>query len=162
MAWRGYSVSFVLSMALMVAASANAEPGARPDPAGADELGLPTRAPRFELAWPLAPRRVSFTLASPITTADGVQQPFAAEVQWWSAGPVGLRSFETVAPSYELDCHVTCQPVLERTFGTEARVELGGAGVVPATQLFARSALVQVPPRSFSRFQIGLGGLLDL
>ncbi len=171
MARRGYSVLLVPSLVLLSAAALRAEPKSAADPAGADTLGheLPALGPRLELRWPLSPQRVSFSLAQPIASADGPLQPYAAEAVWWSSGPLSLRSFDRVQQSFELDCRVTCQPVLERSLGVEARLELGGGGVVPETHLFARGSLVQTPaalaavaPRNFGRFQLGLGGQLDL
>jgi hypothetical protein len=149
----------------IVPAAAFADAPAAPDPAGADVLGneLPLMGPRLRLTWPLEPKQVSFNLGQPILSADGILQPYHLEALWLQRGPLELRSFQRVEQSVELDCTLTCQPVLERSVGVEARLKLGAPSrAVPETHLFARGESFVSALRSGQRLTLGLGGLLDL
>ncbi len=142
-----------------------AEEPAAPDPAGADTLGneLPLMGPRLRLTWPIQPKQVSFNLGRPILSADGILQPYRLEALWLQQGPLELRTFQRVEQSVELDCTLTCQPVLERSVGVEAKLKLGAPSrAVPETHLFARGESFLSALRSGQRLTFGLGGLLDL
>ena len=144
--------------------TASAE-GPAPDPAGADTLGaeLPFVGPRLRLTWPLQPEQVSFNPGQPIPSADGLLRPYRLEALWLQRGPLELKSFQRVEQSIELDCWLTCQPVLERSAGVEGRLQLGAVGrTVPESHVFARGASILSPLQRGQRLLFGLGGLLDL
>jgi hypothetical protein len=78
-------------------------------------------------------------------------------------GPLDLLAFNRVRSAMELDCSsVPCAPAVERTMGTEVRLNLGGSGVIPENHLFLRRETVINPVRSYSRLGFGIGGVLDL
>ncbi|HVJ15495.1 MAG TPA: hypothetical protein VM686_08640 [Polyangiaceae bacterium] len=154
----------VCTALVLFSAIASAERPTRPDPAGADTLSaeLPKVMPRLRLSWPFEPRRVSFNPGQPFLSANGVLQPYRFEAQWWQSGPFELKSLHHVEQSSELDCSLTCQPVMERSTGVEARLQLGSARALPETFLFAKGVSFFSPQRSGQRLTFGLGGLLDL
>ncbi|MGC4089619.1 MAG: hypothetical protein QM756_17375 [Polyangiaceae bacterium] len=126
---------------------------------------------RLELEFPLLrPLRFSFN-AAPVAGYEQLALPtFRSESVWWQRGALSLQTFSQQAPAFELDCSVTCQPMLERTLGVEGRLELGGLGrAAPATNLYVRAQSSQVfpsaagtgRPRTFSLLSAGFGGLLD-
>ena len=155
--------SVCIALAL-VSAAASAEGPPRPDRAGADTLnaGLPFAMPRLLLSWPLQPKRITFDPGQPISSANGVLQPYGFEVQWWQRGALELESFQLAEQSSELDCTLTCQPVIERSTGVEARLHLGGARALPETYFFTKGASFFSPVQSGQRLTFGLGGMLDL
>lgn len=153
--------SLRLGIVLAVAAVTT---GAHADPKEGAVLGdeLPPLMPRLQLTWPIAPQRLSFDLSRPILSADGPLQPYHYQATWWRSGPLELLSFQSVDQSFELECRLTCQPVIERSWGAEARYHLGGSGAVPDPYLFARRAVVLSPLKTEGRLLVGLGGQLDL
>ena len=146
--------------------AASADGPAPPDPAGADTLGseLPFVGPRLRLTWPIQPQQTSFTMSQPILSAEGLLQPYRLETLWLKSGRLELRSFQSVEQGMELDCRLTCQPVLEHSVGLEARLKLGALHrAVPETYVFAKGAPILSALRGSSqRLTLGLGGLLDL
>jgi hypothetical protein len=120
---------------------------------------------RFQLQLPI--------IGKPLTIAWQVgSEPTYETLSWptydWqtvllSRGPVELFAFNRVKPAIELGClSTTCRPIQEKTFGAEMRMNLGGRGALPKNYLFLRHGTVRTPLRSFSRFGVGIGGLLDL
>ncbi len=78
-------------------------------------------------------------------------------------GPIDWLAFNRVRPAMELDCSIVpCAPALERTMGTEVRLNLGGTGVLPENHLFLRRETVINPVRSYTRMGLGIAGALDL
>ncbi len=77
-------------------------------------------------------------------------------------GPLDWVAFSRVRPALELDCSsVPCVPTVEKTVGTELRLNLGGRGALPANHLFVRPETVLHPVRSHSRIGFGLAGSLN-
>ena len=120
---------------------------------------------RFQLQLPL--------IGTPLTIVWQVGSSPTHELLRWPTydwqtmllerGPVELFAFNRVKPAIELECTSTlCGPVQEKTLGAEMRVNLGGNGALPKNYLFLRGANVRSPLRNFSRFGVGIGGLLDL
>ena len=120
---------------------------------------------RFQLRVPI--------IGKPLTIAWQVGSAPSYELLRWptydwqtillNRGPVELFVFNRVKPAIELNCLSTkCEPIQDKTLGAEMRVNLGGRGALPKNYLFLRRETLLTPPRNFSRFGVGIGGLLDL
>jgi hypothetical protein len=119
--------------------------------------------------FPIAPLRFTFSEVRPVAPAawNGPTEQFIAEAVWWEAGPVSFRTITSSLQSLELDCRLTCAPQRELSISAEARVELGGATVVPENYAYAGYKQFAAPGGSFSKrgsslINMGIGGLLDL
>lgn len=162
----------ILSWLVGVALGVGATQIARADPLGAGpNPGGPSLWSRLELEFPvLKPLRFSFD-GQAVPGFEPLRLPtFRSESVWFESGRLSLRSFTQVAPSLELDCSVTCQPMLDHTLGVEGRLQLGGVGpAIPATYLYVRGQSTQVFPtapaargaQKFGLLSAGFGGLLD-
>lgn len=147
-----------------------------PGTATADPTSRPSSSPRtffapLELELPfLRPLRFSFS-SDPVPGFESLRLgTYRTESVWLERENLSLRTFGHVAPSLELDCSLTCQPMLERVAGVEGRLGLGGVGrAIPATYLFLRGQSSHVAPlvpgtrglQKSNLLSFGLGGLLD-
>jgi hypothetical protein len=113
--------------------------------------------PPLRLTWPM-PLAFSFTGHESIAYADGPLSTFRAEALWARRGPLALKSFASAQQSIELDCRLSCQPVLERSFGIEARLDLGSMGALRDTHVFLRGGVVATPWRRSMKLDLGYGG----
>ncbi|HEY5954972.1 MAG TPA: hypothetical protein VIV60_00415, partial [Polyangiaceae bacterium] len=98
----------------------------------------------FQLDQPFsASLRLRFD-ARPLPTYETLRLPtFEGSATLLGSG-LQLSLFERVAPASELDCRLTCQVVLERSLGLDARLSLGSlAANVPQTYLFMRNDAVR-------------------
>lgn len=142
------------------------------DPVPSAALGPAPSPTRLELRLvPIKPIRFSFSTASP--GVEMLRLPtFDFDTTWYEAGRFSVHTFSRVAVAPEVDCSLTCQPVLERSLGVEPRLELGNVGPrVPAVWFSARPQLTQLTstnpgtaarPVTSKRVFVGLSGLLDL
>jgi hypothetical protein len=137
--------------------------GAEPElsrPTFPDDLasrGLADTMPPLRLTWPM-PLAFSFTGHESVAYADGPLSTFRAEAIWARRGPFALESFASAERSVELDCRLSCQPVLERSFGIEARLDLGSMGALRDTHVFLRGVAVALPWRRSMKLDLGYGG----
>ena len=148
------------------AGSAAGEPQAAAIPVEqALEALPPLHAPqRLTLDWPIMPNSFSFG-ASELGTANGPLLAYRAEALWWETENLKLSTVSSSLPGLELDCRLSCAPVLERSLSLDLRRTLGSAGAVREPYLWTRSALVAgATPlaRGAYRLMAGIGGLLDL
>jgi len=142
------------------------------DPVPSGALGPAPSPTRLELELiPITPVRFSFSTASP--GVEMLRLPtFDFDTTWYEAGRFSVHTFTRVALAPELDCSLTCQPMLERSVGLEPRLALGDLGPrVPAVWLSARPQFTRFTPTSpgsaarpvtSKRVFVGLSGLLDL
>lgn len=105
----------------------------------ATPLTLP-HVPQLRLTFPIHPLSVSFTQ----TEVTGYLTPlplFRYEALWLDRPHLQLLTATAAERAYELDCRLTCQPVVSRAVELETRLPLPGLGdAVPKTYLFARAS----------------------
>lgn len=80
--------------------------------------------PALKLSWPLAP--LSFTVTGQSLSVFGLPSLalYDAQSLWLRRGPLTLLTFGSTSLAPELDCRLTCQPVLQHASGVEARFAL--------------------------------------
>ncbi|HYJ09007.1 MAG TPA: hypothetical protein VEX18_08355 [Polyangiaceae bacterium] len=123
---RVFSVAMMGSPTLLVFAlsvQAAEEPPAPVAPPSGTRALLPP-VPQLRLRWPVAPQQFSFSASELSGSANGPLQLFQAESLWLSAGNLRLLTIGSVERANELDCRLTCQPVLANTANLEARFSL--------------------------------------
>lgn len=155
---RAAFASLVAVTLLGVALRAEADPALSPPlPDDLASRGFADTTPPLRLTWPL-PLAFSFTGHESIAYADGPLATFRSEAIWARSGPFALKSFASAEQSVELDCRLSCQPVLERSFGIEARLDLGSMGALRDTHVFLRGGVVALPWRRSMKLDLGYGG----
>ena len=96
--------------------------------------------PPLQLNWPIKPLSFSFS-AYELNTYAGPLQLYRAEALWLDTPAHKLLSAGTAELAYELDCRVTCQPVLKHDLDLEARMPLPALGdSAPKNYAFVRSS----------------------
>lgn len=80
--------------------------------------------PALKLSWPIAPR--SFTVTTQSLSLFGLPslELYEAQSLWLRRGPVTLLTFGSASLASELDCRLTCQPVLQNSSGVGTRFSL--------------------------------------
>ena len=113
----------------------------RPPLVNASHVVLPPM-PHLELSWPVAPLGFSFSATEELTGyAGGPLQLYRAESLWLSMPSLQLMTVGSSERAFELDCRLTCQPLVKRTFDLEARVLLPlTTQAVPSSYVFLRSS----------------------
>jgi hypothetical protein len=123
---------------------------------------LPT-VPELKLSWPIAP--LSFTLSSQSLPQWGLSPItlYNAEALWLKRGPVELLTFGSTTRAFELDCRLTCQPMLQHGSGVEARLSLPAVPFVQQPHAFVRYSRYQTSevPRMGGVLHAGLAGAFD-
>lgn len=119
-------------------AHASEEPPAPAVPPSYARVSLPP-VPQLRLRWPLAPRQFSFS-ASELSGYDTKPLPlFRAESLWLSAARLRLLTIGSVERANELDCRLTCQPVLAHSAMLELRRPLPKlSAALPSNYAFLR------------------------
>jgi hypothetical protein len=121
------------------------------------------QVPEFRLVWPLRPLRVTYT-ESEVTGYVATLQLFRLESLWLETPRWQLITAGTAERAFELDCRLTCQPVVSRAVELEARLKLPGVGAtVPSTYISLRSSVgnTSQSPRAASLIRASFGGFLD-
>jgi hypothetical protein len=120
------AISFGLALAGPARAQAQAQaPGPAPPLIAA--LLFPATlppVPELRLSWPIAPLKFSFTGEEVGGYRNGPLQLFRAESLWLRTSSFRLLTVGSVERAFELDCNVTCQPVVKHSFAVEARLSL--------------------------------------
>ena len=151
--------SAALGILLAVAATtpAHAQSAASPSGATLRHQSLPT-VPSLRLSWPVAPLQFSFSEMEIGSYASGPLQLFRAESLWLQMPAFRLLTAGGAERAFELDCRLTCQPIVKRILDLEARVPLPHfSPAVGDSYAFVRSSAFSPSPRArFSR-QIGVG-----
>lgn len=157
---------------VFVASIAGAEPPLAVEAEPAHTEAGPTEldaVPRLLLT-PIAPVAFSFSEARSVVPEqwDGAPSTFRAEAIWIQEGSLTLRTIGASEAKLELDCRVTCRPMVEQSAAVELRLGLGSPGAaVPETYVFTRSRAIE-PAQGFATkrpaatVQVGIGGLLNL
>jgi hypothetical protein len=137
-------------------------PGQDRPPPGSDLATLAQMQRWFELDAPFS-RGLKFSFDTrSVPTFEALHLPTFEGRAVWQRGSLNLSLFERVAPALELDCRLTCAPVLEQSLGFDARASLGRVSrQVPETFLFVRGEAVRMPRGFAYRSLAGVGGLLD-
>jgi len=120
--------------------------------------------------WPVAPLRFSFSEVRPVAAAtwNGPTNLFRAESVWFETGALTLRTIGEKVEALGLDCQaLRCAPETETSIAIEARVAIGGTGVVPDNYIYGRYKQVSGLGGGFSKpgagiASFGIGGVLDL
>jgi hypothetical protein len=131
-------------------------------PSGARALLAPV--PQLRLRWPLAPKQFSFSASELSGSANGPLQLFQAESLWLSAGSLRLLTIGSVERASELDCRLTCQPVLANTASLEARFSLPKlTPALPSHYAFLRAGTFSTGPGGSSAglIKTGIAGRLN-
>jgi hypothetical protein len=120
------SAALVFSLGLVLATPARAQqPG--PAPPLISALLFPATlppVPELRLSWPITPLRFTFTGSEVSGYRNGPLQLFRAESLWLRTGSFQLLTAGSAERAFELDCSVTCQPVVKHVFEVEARLAL--------------------------------------
>jgi hypothetical protein len=95
---------------------------------------------------------------------------FRAEATWLRLGRLSLVTTSAAERALELDCRLTCQPLVGHSMAVEGRLHLFSTRAVPEAHFFARYGTrwgeADGSRPNFSRarapFRVGFGGLLDL
>jgi hypothetical protein len=136
----------------------------RPPLVNASHVVLPPM-PHLELSWPVAPLAFSFSATDqPTGYAGGPLQLYTSESLWLAAPSLQLVTVGSSERAFELDCRLTCQPVVKRTFDLEARVLLPlTTRAVPSSYVFLRSSSFKTSqnPRSSQPLGGGFAGTLN-
>jgi len=158
--WESAAIGMVLALAQ--AAPARAEEPALPVVAAPS----PTRTtlppvPELRLQWPIVPLKFTFTGTEEGSYRNGPLRLFRAESLWLRTPSVQLLTATSAERAFELDCSVTCQPVIQRAFAVEARLAL--PPVMPGvtdTHAFLRSSSYYTTqsPRAVGLLSAGLAG----
>jgi|GEM_PF-6539380 len=121
--------------------------------------------PHLQLSWPVAPLRFSFSTSDELTGyANGPLRLYRAESLWLSLPVLQLLTAGSNERAFELDCRLTCQPVVKRVFDLEARVPLPlTTRAAPSSYLFVRSSAFKTSqsPRFSRPFAAGFAGALN-
>lgn len=154
---------------------ASAEPGAQAEPSAGAQAGprrplLPVPN-RLTLTWPVRPLSFAYRGWDAGTSATGPLLAFEARSTWLQSGRLSLATTTAALPALELDCRLTCQPVLQRSAGVEARVQLYSGAVARDVHAFVRYGNEWSGGTGRDRpsialkgnvLRFGVGGLLDL
>lgn len=121
------------------------------------------KVPELRLSWPMRPLQVTYT-ESEVTGYVAPLQLFRLESLWLQTPRFQLLSATTAERAFELDCRLTCQPVVNRAVELEARLKLPGASAaVPSTYVSLRSSAgyTSQAPRAAGLLRAAFGGFLD-
>ena len=147
----------------MVATHAHAQNSAPLPLAAHQHASLPT-VPSLRLTWPIAPLQFSFSQAEVGGYASGPLQLFRAESLWLKMPAFSLLTAGSAERAFELDCRLTCQPIVKRVVDLEARVPLPHfGGAVGDSYAFVRSSSLATSQNArFSRqLSAGVAGFLS-
>jgi hypothetical protein len=164
-----------LGMVIGAAARARAEePLVTSTGAEAPVLTRPSLLPaaeRLQLSWPIQPLSFSFHGSEQGNYAAGPLSLFRAEATWLRLGRLSLVTTSAAERAFELDCRVTCRPIVDRSMVVEGRLHLFSTRAVPEAHVFVRYETRwsqegnSRPNFSGTRgglWRMGFGGLLDL
>jgi len=117
------SAALGIWLAAVVATPAYAQSSLPPPAAPLPHVSLPT-VPSLRLTWPVAPLQFSFSQAEIGGYANGPLQLFRAESLWLKTPAFQLLTAGSAERAFELDCRLTCQPIVKRVVDLEARLPL--------------------------------------
>jgi len=154
------SAALVLLFGVAFAAPAQAQAQSLPPPQISRLLLLSTLppVPELRLSWPVAPLKFSFSEVEITGYANGPLQLFRAESLWLQTPSFQLLSATSAERAFELDCRLTCQPIVKRVFDLEARMPLPDLSPgVTDTHAFLRSSSFYTSQSTRFTRQLGAG-----
>ena len=116
------SAALVVAIGVGLATSAQAQSLGPPQ---VPTLRLPATlppVPELRLSWPIVPLRFSFTGSELDGYRGAPVQLFRAESLWWQTPTLQLLTVGSAERAFELDCRMTCEPVIRHVFALEARL----------------------------------------
>jgi hypothetical protein len=128
-------------------------------------------AQRLQLSWPIQPLSFSFHGSEQGNYAAGPLRLFQTEATWLRLGRLSLVTTSAAERAFELDCRLTCQPIVNRSVALEGRLHLFSTRAVPEAHAFARyetrwsdtdSASSGFSPARDGLLRLGIAGQLDL
>jgi len=138
--WESAALGMLLGVAFATSARAQVPSLVPPATAPLAHATLPA-VPSLRLTWPVAPLQFSFSQTEVRGYADGPLQLFRLESLWLRTPALQLLTATSAERAFELDCRLTCQPIVRRIFELEARVPLPRVGPgVSDTYAFVRSS----------------------
>lgn len=159
--WESAALGILITAAWVAPARAQ---NIAPPPATAHARPVLPPVPQLRLNWPVVPLQFSFSEAEVAGYANGPLQLFRAESLWVDAPGLRLLTAANAERALELDCRLTCQPIVKHSFDLEARVPLPTLSVrVPDTYAFLRSTAFYTSqsPHSAGLFATGIAGALN-
>lgn len=160
MAVRARQASLIVGL-LFASAGARAQTA---PPAGSARPSVLPPVPELRLSWPVAPRAYSYTESELGGYATGPLQLFRVESLWLETPRLQLWTFTSSERAFELDCRLTCAPIVRRGFGLEGRVVLPRLSpLVTDPHVFVQASRFRAVsgPRATGLLQAGLAGALD-
>jgi hypothetical protein len=156
----GWESALVVFFGVAFATPAHAQAQSLPPSQVATLLSSTTlpHVPGLRLTWPIAPLKFSFSEVEITGYANGPLQLFRAESLWLQTPTFQLLSATSAERAFELDCRVTCQPIVKRVFDLEARMPLPNLGPsVTDTHAFVRSSSFYTSQSTAFTRQLGAG-----
>jgi hypothetical protein len=120
--------------------------------------------PELHLSFPVHPVRVNFAESQELGFGERPLDLFRFEAVWLAAPHLELLSATSAERDFELDCRLTCEPVIKRTLDLEARLPLPELAVVPTgSYAFLRMGSFRTSQnaRPVQELRAGLGGFLS-
>jgi len=129
----------------------------------APSLGPLSPVPELHLNWPVHPLRISFTASEESGYAAGPLQLFRFDALWVDAPWLKLATVTSAERAFELDCRLTCQPVVKRALDLEARLPLPALGVTTGNYAYVRVGNFRTSQyaRPVQELRAGFGGVLN-
>jgi hypothetical protein len=157
------SAALVISFGLVLASPARAQEPVVAAPPLISALLFPATlppVPELRLSWPIAPLKFSFTSAEVSGYRNGPLQLFRAESLWLRTPAFQLLTASSAERAFELECSVTCQPVIKHGFDVEARLTLPALmpGVTDPHAYLRSSAYTTQTGRGVRLLSAGFGG----
>ena len=129
-----------------------------PPPAATARHATLPAVPSLRLTWPVAPLQFSFGQAEIGGYSNGPLQLFRAESLWLQSPSFRLLTVASAERAFELDCRLTCQPIVKRALDLEARLPLPHfSQAVGDSYAFVRSSAVSASPNAHFSRQVGAG-----
>lgn len=142
--------ALVVSVVVLAASSARAQTAAVLPP-----------VPELKLQFPVQPLRFSFTGAELGSYQSGPLRLFRAESLWLKTPRLQLLTFGAGERAFELDCRLTCQPVVQTVLALEGRFQLPSpAPALEDTHAFLRLSTARSPalPHRAGLLHAGVAG----
>jgi len=130
-------------------------------PARAQTAAVLPPVPEMKLQFPVQPLHFSFTGAEVGNYQNGPLRVFRAESLWLQTPRLRLATFGAAERAFELDCRLTCQPVLQTVLALETRFLLPSpSAALTDTHAFFRLSTTRSPvvPNRAGLVHAGLAG----
>ncbi len=126
--------ALLVSVVVLTAVSARAQTAALPP------------VPELKLRFPVQPLRFSFTGAEVGDYQSGPLRLYRAESVWLETPRFKLLTFGAGERALELDCRLTCQPVVQAVLALEGRLSVPSpTPMLQDTHVFLRFSTARTP-----------------